>query len=140
MDATKFGEELFQYKTQCEKAQKPSYLSRIWSGIKTVAGLISETLIPEITILEEAYDWGNVVYHSICFVQYLEDPNTHTDYQIGYQAGKIFQYFRAALNDIEVLISVDPLDNPKAKRGPMFQLKEETEMLVQNETLRKLEA
>jgi len=50
-------------------------MSKVWKGVKYVAGLISKTLIPEVEILEEAYDWTNVIYHSVCFVQYYEDPN-----------------------------------------------------------------
>ena len=71
-DVTKFGQELFKYKDQCTQT---SFFSRVWSNIKSVTGLISKDLIPEIKILEEAYDWGNVVYHSVCFVQYCDDPD-----------------------------------------------------------------
>lgn len=77
---TKFGDELFKYKDRCES----SYFNSIWGKIKSVANLILKALIPEVEILEEAYDWGNVVYHSICYVQYYEDPDHHTDYELGY--------------------------------------------------------
>lgn len=67
MDATHFGQELLKYKNECSQPET-SIMSRIWSNVKHVAGLISKALIPEVEILEEAYDWVNVVYHSVCFV------------------------------------------------------------------------